>query len=144
MRVKPELPSLNCSNCLVNSFRFGVFIAHFVAVVKTRISRFWCGSGLPLEFLDISKIAIRTTQLELQTAQHHFRTHYPEHRVRVRFGRAPGMRSLLLIQTQRRADLRGSSNIGDLVKLEVPDQRFERPFVLLEDRIRFYLAHHMV
>lgn len=30
-----KLLSLNCSNCVVNSLRFGVFIAHFVMMMKT-------------------------------------------------------------------------------------------------------------
>ena len=40
-----KLSSFNCSNYFVNSFRFGIFIAHFVLVVKTRFALFWCETG---------------------------------------------------------------------------------------------------
>jgi hypothetical protein len=39
-----KVPSLNCGHCLVNPNRFGVDIAHFVVVGRTRLSVFWCGA----------------------------------------------------------------------------------------------------
>ena len=41
-----KLSSFDCSNYYVNSFRFGVFIAHFVVVVKTRFACFDAGRVL--------------------------------------------------------------------------------------------------
>jgi hypothetical protein len=46
-----ELPSLNCSNCLVNTTRFGDFIAHLVVVVRTRHASFGAGTALVRELL---------------------------------------------------------------------------------------------
>jgi hypothetical protein len=41
-----KVPSLNCSHCLVNTNRFGVYIAHFVVVNGTRFSVLWGGSSV--------------------------------------------------------------------------------------------------
>jgi hypothetical protein len=41
-----KLPSLDCTNCFVNSFRFAVFIAHFVEVVETRLAGFDKGASV--------------------------------------------------------------------------------------------------
>jgi hypothetical protein len=42
--VMYELPSLNCGHCLVDTKCFGINIAHFIVVGKTRSSVFWCGA----------------------------------------------------------------------------------------------------
>jgi hypothetical protein len=39
-----KVPSLNCGHYLVNTNRFGVYIAHFVVVDGTRFSVLWCGA----------------------------------------------------------------------------------------------------
>jgi hypothetical protein len=47
---------LNCSNCLVNTTRFGDFIAHLVMVVRTRHASFGAGTAL------VRDLGYRTSQ----------------------------------------------------------------------------------
>jgi hypothetical protein len=44
-----KLPSLNCGHCLVNPNRFGVDIAHFIVVNKTRLACFSAEGALVRE-----------------------------------------------------------------------------------------------
>src|SRR6266487_571578 len=54
-----ELPSSNCSNCCVNTTRFGDFVAHLVVVVRTRLACFGAGPAL---VRDLGYVATTLTQ----------------------------------------------------------------------------------